>query len=99
MICLNRLNHKAFYLNSDLIEMVEETPDTLITMTTGKKFVVEDSADEVLQKIITFRNQCFRDVHVKIKYQDKQASLENETKTCEEAAADEEDQNRKQNIR
>lgn len=88
MICLNRLNHKTFYLNSDLIEMVEETPDTLITMTTGKKFIVEDSADEVLQKIIDFRNQCFRDVHVKIRYKDKRASLTPDIKPCEPAISD-----------
>lgn len=62
MIYLTRLNHKAFYLNCDLIEMVEETPDTLITMTTGKKFLVEDSASIVLEKIIEFRNRCFCDV-------------------------------------
>ena len=83
MICLTRLNQKVFYLNSDLIEMVEETPDTLITMTTGKKFLVADSADEVLEKIITFRNQCFRDVHVQIRRQGEKAQFEWDRETGE----------------
>jgi len=55
MIRLTRINHVPLVLNSDLIEHVEVTPDTVIAMTTGQKFMVAESADEVIQKVIEFR--------------------------------------------
>ena len=56
MIHLTRINHIPLVLNSDLIEHLEVTPDTLIAMTTGQKFMVLESADEVIQKVIEFRH-------------------------------------------
>ena len=55
MIRLTRINHVPLVLNADLIEHVEITPDTVIAMTTGQKFMVMESADEVIQKVIEFR--------------------------------------------
>jgi len=55
MIRLTRINHVPLVLNSDLIEHVEVTPDTVIAMTTGQKFMVAESAEEVIQKVIEFR--------------------------------------------
>jgi flagellar protein FlbD len=55
MIRLTRINHVPLVLNSDLIEHVEVTPDTVIAMTSGQKFMVMESADEVIQKVIEFR--------------------------------------------
>jgi len=55
MIQLTRLNHVPLVLNSDLIEHMEVTPDTVVTLTTGQKFVVLESAEEVLDRIIRFR--------------------------------------------
>lgn len=55
MIQLTRINHSMLVLNSDLIEHVEVTPDTVISMTTGQKFRVLETADEVIQKVIAFR--------------------------------------------
>ncbi len=55
MIQLTRLNHVRLVLNSDLIEHMEVTPDTVVTLTTGQKFVVRESAEEVLDLIIQFR--------------------------------------------
>lgn len=55
MIRLTRINHKPLVVNCDLIEHVESTPDTVITMTTGQKFVVLESTDEVIQRVIEFR--------------------------------------------
>jgi flagellar protein FlbD len=42
-------------LNADLIEHIEITPDTVIAMTSGQKFMVLESADEVVQRVIQFR--------------------------------------------
>lgn len=55
MIHLTRINQRRLVLNSDLIEQIEATPDTVITMTNGQKLVVTDSAEAVIEKIIAFR--------------------------------------------
>ena len=55
MIQLTRLNHAPLVLNSDLIEHMEVTPDTVVTLTTGQKIVVLESAEEVVDRIIQFR--------------------------------------------
>ncbi len=55
MIRLTRLNHGLFMLNPDLIEHLESTPDTVITLTNGHQFMVLESADEVLEAIVAFR--------------------------------------------
>lgn len=55
MIRLTRLNHEPVYLNSDLIEHIEVTPDTVITLTTGQKIVVREKAEVVVDRVIGFR--------------------------------------------
>lgn len=55
MIRLTRINRVPLVLNSDLIEHVEATPDTVITLTSGQKLVVRESAEEVIEKVIEFR--------------------------------------------
>ena len=52
MIYVTKLNHEKVLLNNDLIEHVEETPDTIITMTTGKKMVVTESMQEIYTKVM-----------------------------------------------
>lgn len=55
MIQLTRINHAPLVLNSDLIEYIEVTPDTIITLTTGQKIVVLESAEDVVRKVVQFR--------------------------------------------
>jgi len=55
MIRLTRLNHLPLFLNSDLIEHIEVTPDTVITLTNGQKMVVLEKAEDVVERIIRFR--------------------------------------------
>jgi flagellar protein FlbD len=55
MIHVTRLNHKAIVLNSDLIEQIEMTPDTVISLTTGEKIMVLESSDELVERVVTFR--------------------------------------------
>lgn len=57
MIHVTRINHVPLILNSDLIEHIETTPDTVITLTTGHKFVVLESTDEVVRRVIAFRRE------------------------------------------
>jgi len=59
MIRLTRLNRAPLVLNSDLIEHIEVTPDTVITLTTGQILRVRETADEVVSRIVEFRRQIF----------------------------------------
>ena len=55
MIRLTRLNHVPIFLNSDLIEHIEVTPDTVISLTTGQKLIVLEKAEEVVDRVIEYR--------------------------------------------
>lgn len=55
MIKVTRLNGKEYYLNSDMIETVEATPDTIIATVNGKKFVVREPVGEVVARVVRFR--------------------------------------------
>ena len=57
MIRLTRINHVPFVVNSDLIEHIEMTPDTVVALTTGQKFMVLESADEIIREVIDFRRE------------------------------------------
>lgn len=54
MIKVTRLNGEPIYLNSALIEFIEATPDTIITLTTGKKVIIIENIEYVIDKIIEF---------------------------------------------
>ena len=65
MIRVTRINRAPLILNSDLIEHVETTPDTVITLTNGQKFMVLEPADEVVRKVVQFRREILaRDLTV-----------------------------------
>jgi len=52
MILVTRLNKASqFYINENLIEFIEETPDTIITLNTGKKVTVSETALDIVEKI------------------------------------------------
>lgn len=57
MISVTRLNGKNFVVNSELIEIVESTPDTVITLITGKKIIVLESIDEIVEKTVKYRKK------------------------------------------
>ena len=59
MISVHRLNNEEFLINSDLIEFVEETPDTVISMTSGRKLVVSETCDEIKRLIIEYKRQIY----------------------------------------
>lgn len=58
MIALRRLNGQEFILNSDLIETIEATPDTVITLVNNKKIIVTNSLEEVVRKAIKYKQLC-----------------------------------------
>jgi flagellar protein FlbD len=59
MIRLTRLNRMPLVLNSDLIEHIDVTPDTVITLTTGQILRVRESAGQVIRRIVEFRRSIF----------------------------------------
>lgn len=59
MIDVTRMNGKQFTLNSDLIETIEETPDTVLTLTTGKKIIVKESRQKVKKLVKLYRKEIF----------------------------------------
>ena len=59
MIDVTKVNGKKFTLNSRLIETIEETPDTVITLTTSKKIIVKESRQEVKNLVKLYENDLF----------------------------------------
>lgn len=57
MIELSLINGTRITLNSDLIEFIEATPDTIISLSTGKKMIVRESVPEVIDKVVEFRRR------------------------------------------
>jgi flagellar protein FlbD len=57
MIHLTRLNNSTFTINSDLIKFVEKSPDTVITLLSGEKILVQESVEEVVERVVDFRRQ------------------------------------------
>jgi flagellar protein FlbD len=55
MISLTRLSGSVFFLNADLIERLDSTPDTVVTLVDGKKYVVTETMEEVVEAIQAYR--------------------------------------------
>jgi flagellar protein FlbD len=55
MIQLTRFNGSQFYLNIDIIQSVEATPDTVITLINNQKILVKEKAEKVIEKILTYQ--------------------------------------------
>jgi flagellar protein FlbD len=63
MIRVTRINHVPLVLNSDLIEHIETTPDTVISLVNGQKLVVLETTEEVIRRVIDFRREICRGVN------------------------------------
>lgn len=59
MIELTKINGVKFTLNADLIEFVEETPDTVISLTTGKKIIVMEDRNEITNLVKIYRKEIY----------------------------------------
>lgn len=57
MIDITRVNGTVFTINAELIEMVEETPDTVITMMTGKKIIAKESRQEIKNLVKLYKQE------------------------------------------
>ena len=59
MITVTRLNGDIITVNAELIETLEATPDSIITLTTGKKIVVKESVDEIIAKTVAYKQSIY----------------------------------------
>ena len=64
MIAVTRLDGSAILLNDDLIESIEQTPDTMLLLVNGHKVLVRDAPDQLVQRIVEFRRAISRDGRV-----------------------------------
>lgn len=57
MIRVTRINHQPVVLNADLIEFLEATPDTVITLTTGQKLMVLEAPEQIVEEVIAWKHR------------------------------------------
>lgn len=62
MIELTRLNGVRFSINPELVEVIETTPDTVITLTTGRKLIVKESRQEVKNLVLSYKREIFAEL-------------------------------------
>ena len=60
MIPLTRLNRTPLFVNPDLIQHMEATPDTVITLTSGNNFMVLETPEEIINRIVSYRRRIAR---------------------------------------
>jgi flagellar protein FlbD len=59
MIQVSRLDHTPMIVNPELILFMEETPDTVITLSNGEKILVQERVSEIIRRVIQFRRSIF----------------------------------------
>lgn len=59
MIEVTKINNEKILINSDLIEVVEETPDTIVTLTTGRKIIIKESRQDIKNLVKSYRKDIF----------------------------------------
>jgi len=59
MIELTKLNDIKFSVNPELIEIVETTPDTVITLTTGRKLIVKESRQDIKNLVLSYKRKIY----------------------------------------
>ena len=58
MIDVTKMDGSNVTINADLIEIVEETPDTVVTLTTGKKFIIKESRQQIKNLVKSYKREC-----------------------------------------
>lgn len=59
MIKVTRLDHSELVVNAEMIETIESTPDTVITLTSGKKLVVSEDVEEIVRRVLEYRRHAY----------------------------------------
>lgn len=72
MIAVKKLSQEEIVINADLIECIESIPETLITLTTGRKVTVRDAIEDVVKKVIRYKQLTHQTIGV-VSKEEKQA--------------------------
>ncbi len=64
MIKVTRMNRTQYVINCDHIETVEATPDTVITLLNGKKYIVTETVEEIVEKVVQYKSGVFTGRHL-----------------------------------
>lgn len=59
MIKITGLDNKEFVINSEHIEKLEQIPESVVTLTNGHKYLVKESNDEIIRKVIEYKRKIF----------------------------------------
>lgn len=59
MIQVTRINKSTFIINAEWIETIESTPDTVITLTNGKKYIVVEKIEEIIRRVIEYKHKTY----------------------------------------
>jgi flagellar protein FlbD len=62
MVTLTRLNGSSLTVNAEMIETIEATPDTIITLTNGRKYLAKEPVDEVVKRVIEYRRTTLKNL-------------------------------------
>lgn len=60
MVIVHRLNNSEFIINANHIETIESTPDTVITLNNEKKYIVKETASEVIERIVSYYKKIYQ---------------------------------------
>lgn len=72
MIQVTRLNGMKFWVSADQVEFIEATPDTVLSLLTGKKLVILEKPADVIDRIVAFRQRIFRGPEILVDKQGKE---------------------------
>jgi flagellar protein FlbD len=61
VIKVTRLNGSELVINADLLETVEATPDSVLTLTTGHKYIVREDVEEIVARVVSYKRAIFAD--------------------------------------
>lgn len=81
MIKVTRLNGQELYVNAELVEFIEATPDTVLTLTTGAKLVLKDQVGDLVSRIIEYRKTVGTKVLYRIEPESGNGNCTNEGET------------------
>lgn len=74
MILVTRLNGSTFWISSEQIEFIESTPDTVVTLLSGKKVVITEPAEALVEKIIQYRRALLSDPRILVDKRGKESA-------------------------
>lgn len=71
MVAVKKLNNEEIVINADLIETIEQIPDTMICLSTGRKITVRDTVEDIVKKVLKYKQLTNQTIGL-VKKEDKE---------------------------